>query len=163
MTLWAGMVCRWLCISVAAITLLDFLTSLVEAVTATCINLFERKQSVNTRQEHKKNPRPKTALPMTNLLEAKDSNALGQGQGPRAQALVFSKQNKKKVFKTYSQAVYKILHFKKYCCPRVEDWAIFEELRPRSSKYVLEASHGMEWNWRRFFHIPNWQFPSISF
>ena len=42
-------------------------------------------------QRHKKNarPRPRTALPRTEPLEAKDRNARGQGQGPRTQAQVF--------------------------------------------------------------------------
>ena len=55
-------------------------------------------------QGHKKNPRPRltprTALPRTDLLEAKDRNA--RGQGPRTQAQVFSK---KKVFKKVFQAI----------------------------------------------------------
>ena len=37
-------------------------------------------------QGHKKNPRPRTAFPRTDTLEAKDRNARGQGQGPRTQA-----------------------------------------------------------------------------
>ena len=32
----------------------------------------------------------------------------------------------KKVFKKFFQAIYKIERFKKYCCPRAEDRAIFE-------------------------------------
>ena len=48
-------------------------------------------------QGHKKNsrPRPRTAFPRTDTLEAKDRNARGQGQGPRTQAQVLSKKNKK--------------------------------------------------------------------
>ena len=45
-------------------------------------------------QGHKKNPRPRTAFPRTDPLEAKDRNARGQGQGPRTQAQVLSKKNK---------------------------------------------------------------------
>ena len=45
-------------------------------------------------QEHKKNPRPRTAFPRTDTLEAKDRNA--QGQRPRTQAQMLSKQKKKK-------------------------------------------------------------------
>ena len=48
-------------------------------------------------QGHKKNPRPRTAFPRTDTLEAKDRNARGQGQGSRTQAQVLSKR-KKKVF-----------------------------------------------------------------
>ena len=42
---------------------------------------------------HKKNPRPKprTALPRKDPLEAKDRNARGQGHGPKTQAQVLSK------------------------------------------------------------------------
>ena len=56
-------------------------------------------------QEHKKNPRPRprTAFPRTDTLEAKDRNARGQGQGPRTQAQVLSK--KKKVFTKIFQAI----------------------------------------------------------
>ena len=55
-------------------------------------------------QGHKKNPRPKTALPRTDPLEAKDRNARGQGLEPRTQAQVFSK---KKVSKKFFQAISK--------------------------------------------------------
>ena len=48
-------------------------------------------------QGHKKNPRPRTAFPRADTLEAKDRNGRGQGQGPRTQAQVLSKK-KKKVF-----------------------------------------------------------------
>ena len=41
-------------------------------------------------------PRPRTAFPRTDTLEAKDRNARGQGQGPRTQAQVLSKKKKKK-------------------------------------------------------------------
>ena len=53
-------------------------------------------------QRHKKNPRPRprTAFPRTDTLEAKDSNARGQGQGPRTQAQVLSK--KKGLYKNFS-------------------------------------------------------------
>ena len=54
-------------------------------------------------QGHKKNPRPRprTAFPRTDTLEAKDRNA--RGQGPRTQAQVLSK--KKKVFTKIFQAI----------------------------------------------------------
>ena len=47
----------------------------------------------------KKNPRPRprTALPRTDPLEAKDRNARGQGQGPQTQAQVFSKNKVLKI------------------------------------------------------------------
>ena len=34
---------------------------------------------------------------------------------------------------------------------------------PKRNFASLEPGHGMEWNGRRFFHIPYWQFSSISF
>ena len=41
-------------------------------------------------QGHKKIPKPRTAFPRTDPLEAKDRNA--RGQGPRTQAQVFSEK-----------------------------------------------------------------------
>ena len=53
-------------------------------------------------QGHKKNPRPRprTAFPRTDTLEAKDRNA--RGQGPRTQPQVFSKKKKKGLRKSFS-------------------------------------------------------------
>ena len=45
-------------------------------------------------QGHKKNLRPKTVLPRTDPLKAKDRNAQGQGQGPRTQAQVIFKKKR---------------------------------------------------------------------
>ena len=58
-----------------------------------------RTQGSRLRPRTQKNPkpRPRTALPRTDPLEANDRNALGQSQGPRTQTQVFSK--KKEVFK----------------------------------------------------------------
>ena len=39
-----------------------------------------------SRPRTQKNSRPRTALPRTDSLEAKDRNARGQGQAPRTQA-----------------------------------------------------------------------------
>ena len=68
-----------------------------------------------SRQEHKKNPRPRTALPRTDPLEAKDRNA--RGQEPRTQAQVLSKKKRssKKIFrrsqeKTVFQKIFQALH-----------------------------------------------------
>ena len=129
----------------------------------------------NTRLEAKdtkKNPRPRprTAFPRTDTLEAKDRNARGQGQGPRTQAQVLSKKKglhknfsgdfqKKKVFtkifsgdlhkKTFSkklfQALHKILTIQKIVLSSSRGQANFRELeasrpRPRTSKCVLEDS-----------------------
>ena len=57
--------------------------------------LYIRGEVEDTRLEAKakdtqKNPRPRTAFPRTEPLEAKDRNA--QGQGPRTQAQAFSKK-----------------------------------------------------------------------
>ena len=56
-------------------------------------------------KDTKKNPRPRpaTAFPRTDPLEAKNRNARGQGQGPRTQPHVLKKQ--KKVFKNFFQAI----------------------------------------------------------
>ena len=53
-------------------------------------------------KDTKKNPRPRprTAFPRTDPLEAKDRNARGQGQGPRTQPQVFSE--KKGLQKSFS-------------------------------------------------------------
>ena len=53
-------------------------------------------------KDTKKNPRPRTAFPRTDTLEAKDRNARGQGQGPRTQAQVLSKKKKKGLHKNFS-------------------------------------------------------------
>ena len=65
-------------------------------------------------QGHKKNPRlrPRTAFQRTEPLEAKDSNARGQGQGPRTQAQAFFK--KKMVFKIFFQAISKLLAYPEF-------------------------------------------------
>ena len=54
-------------------------------------------------EDTKKNPRPRTAFPRTDHLEAKDRKARGQDQGPRTQQQVFSK--KKTVIKKVLQAI----------------------------------------------------------
>ena len=53
-----------------------------------------RTQGSRPRPRTQKNPRPRprTALRLTDPLEAKNRNAPGQGQGPRTQAHVFSKK-----------------------------------------------------------------------
>ena len=60
---------------------------------------LEAKDTIKTPK-----PRPRTAFPRTDTLEAKDRNARGQGQGPRTQAQVLSKK-KKKVFTKIFQAI----------------------------------------------------------
>ena len=106
--------------------------STVIDVTVHFIRLFTRGGVEDTRLEAKakdtkKNPRPRTAFPRTDTLEAKDRNARGQGQGPRTQAQVLSKKKKKKrssqkffkrtpqknVFQKIFQALHKILTIQK--------------------------------------------------
>ena len=105
-------------------------------------------------QGHKKNPRPRprTAFPRTDTLEAKDRNA--RGQGPRTQAQVLSKKKRssqkffkrsprKNVFQKIFQALHKILTIKKIVLSSSRGQANFRGLeasRPRTSKSVLEDS-----------------------
>ena len=124
-----------------------------------------RTQGSRPRPRTQKNPRPRprTAFPRTDTLEAKDRNA--RGQGPWTHAQVLSKKKKKglqKFFsgdlqkkkglhknlssdlhkKTFSKKFFKrstnFEQFKKYCCPRAEDRAIFEDLRPRGQGQGLQ-------------------------
>ena len=114
-------------------------------------------------QGHKINPRPRTAFPRTDTLEAKERNARGQGQGPRTQAQVLSK--KKKVFtkifqqaisekKKVLQALHKILTIQKIVLSSSRGQANFRGLeasrpRPRTSKCVLEDSTSSDYTERK--------------
>ena len=123
-------------------------------------------------KDTKKNPRPRpgTAFPRTDTLEAKDRNA--RGQGPRTQAQVLSKNKKKKrlhknflsdlkkkkkrssqkffkrspqknVFLKNFQGLHKILTIQKIVLSSSRRQANFRGLeasRPRTSKSVLEDS-----------------------
>ena len=55
-------------------------------------------------KDTKKNPRPRprTAFPRTDALEAKDRNARGQGQGPRTQSASALQKKKKGLHKNFS-------------------------------------------------------------
>ena len=111
-----------------------------------------RTQSLRPRPRTQKNPRTRTALPRTDPLEAKDRNA--RGQGPRTQAQMLTKKekrlqnffsgiskkraskiffqafsNKKRLPKLFFRRSTKFQQFKKKCSSRVEDRAIFEDLR----------------------------------
>ena len=75
-------------------------------------NLINRGGVEDTRLEAKakakntkKNPRPRTAFPRTDTLDAKNRNARGQGQGPRTQAQMLSK--KKGLHKNFSSDLQK--------------------------------------------------------
>ena len=63
----------------------------------------EESRTQGLRPRTQKNPRPNTALPRTDLLEAQDRNARGQGQGYRRKCS--SKKNK--FFKNILQAISK--------------------------------------------------------
>ena len=91
---------------------------------------------------------------MTDPLEAKDSNARDQGEGPRTQAQVFFKKKgfqtifsgelEKKMFKTCFHAIHKILTIQKIVLSSSRGQGNFRGLeasrpRPRTSKCVLEA------------------------
>ena len=114
-----------------------------------------RTQGSRPRPRTQKNPRPRTAFPRTDTLEAKDWNARGQGQGPRTQAQVLSKKKKrssqkffrrspkKNVFQKIFQALHKILTIQKIVLSSGRGQANFRGLeasRPRTSKCVLEDS-----------------------
>ena len=70
-----------------------------------------RTQGSRPRTQKNPRPRPRTAFPRTDFLEAKDRNARGQGQGPRTQAQVLYK--KKGLHKIFSGDLQKIKKIKK--------------------------------------------------
>ena len=95
-------------------------------------------------QGHKKNPRPRTAVPRTDPIEAKDRNA--RGQGPRTQPQVFSK--KKKGLKKFFQAISKKkVFFKKFFQVFSSKKRLLKFFFRRSTKFqqfkkVLSSSRG---------------------
>ena len=102
-----------------------------------------------SRSRTPKNPRPRTAFPRTDPLEAKDRNARGQGQEPRTQAQVLSKKRssqkffrrstKNNVFQKFFQVLHKILAIQKIVLTSSRGQVNFRELeasRPRTSKCV---------------------------
>ena len=52
----------------------------------------DTRLEAKTKDTKNPRPRPRTAFPRTEPLEAKDRNARGQDQGPRTQAQAFSKK-----------------------------------------------------------------------
>ena len=96
-------------------------------------------------KDTKKNPRPRprTAFPRTDTLEAKDRNARGQGQEPRTQSasalqkkkkFFFKRSPLKNVFQKIFQALHKILTFQKIVLSSSRGQAYFRGLeasRPR--------------------------------
>ena len=115
-------------------------------------------------QGNKKISRPRTALPRTDPLEAKDRNARGQDKGHKLkcspekkvfknffQAIsrkkdlqkFFSGDLQKKTSPKNFQAIYKILTVQKIVLPSSREHGNFRGLeasRPRTSKCVLEDS-----------------------
>ena len=98
---------------------------------------------------------------MTDRLEAKNRNALRQGQGLKTQAQVFSKkiklkersskivfirrsfkeENEKgllKFFARFRAFFNKIFTVQKMCCPRAKNRAIFDDLRLRGQSQELD-------------------------
>ena len=98
-----------------------------------------RTQDSRPRTTTQKNPKPRTALPRTDPLEAKDRNARGQGQGSRTQAQVFSK---KKVFKNFFQTY--VLQYKTSSKIFFRRSTKFQQFK----KKVLSSSQG-QGNFRR--------------
>ena len=88
-------------------------------------------------QRHKKIPRPRTALPRTNLFEAKDRNARGQGQGLRTQR---GRDLKKRCSKFFLGDLQNSNNSKNTDVlePRTGHFLGLEASRPRTSKCVLE-------------------------
>ena len=112
-----------------------------------------------SRPRTQKNSRPRTALPRTDSLEAKDRNARGQGQAPRTQAQVLSKKKRvfrkisrrspeKTVFQKIFQTLRKVLITQKIVLPSSRGQGNFRGLetsRLRTSKWVLEDSTSVQW------------------
>ena len=91
----------------------------ISVISGSCQRWSRGHKARGQGQGHKKNPRPRTAFPRTDTLEAKDRNARGQDQESRTQAQVLSKKRslqkffrrsqkkeKKKVFTKIFQAIF---------------------------------------------------------
>ena len=97
-------------------------------------------------QEHKKNPRPRTAFPRTDTLEAKDRNA--RGQGPRTKNTSASAlQKKKDLHKKFSGDLQKKRSSQKFFWRSIQKnvfQKIFQALHKilTIQKIVLSSSRG---------------------
>ena len=95
-------------------------------------------------QGHKKNPRPRTAFPRTDTLEAKNRNA--RGQGPRTQNA--SALQKKKVFTEIFQAISKKKRSSQKFFKRSPQKNVFQKIFQAlhkiltNQKIVLSSSRG---------------------
>ena len=133
----------------------EYSSTIRSSVTVAGKQRWSREHKVRGQgQGHKKNRRPSTALPRTDPLEAKERNAWGKGQGHRR----IKCSPKKKVFKNFFQANYKILTIQKPVLsssrgqanfrgleasrPRTRTWYL--RPRPRTSKCVLETKDILE-------------------
>ena len=89
--------------------------------------------------------------PRTGMLEAKDTSAsvlrkkrsskifFTRSQKKKSSKVFQAFSNKKRFLKSFFQAIYKISTIQKKCCPRAEDRAIFEDLRPRGKGLDLRG------------------------
>ena len=95
-----------------------------------------------------KNLTPRTALPMTDPLKAKDRNP--RGQEPRTPAQMFSKKkvfkiffqdfSKKKGFQNFFQTIYTILTIQKWCCePRTVQFLRFVGFDAKTKDLIFQA------------------------
>ena len=82
--------------------------------------------------------RPRTTLPRTDPLEAKDRFAQGQSQGPRTQAQVFSKKRSSKMFSRRSPKEEKEKRLRKFSAR----FLVFFSKILTIQKIVLSSSRG---------------------
>ena len=99
-------------------------------------------------QGHKKNPRPRTAFPRTDTLEAKDRNVRGQGHKPkcspkkkkkRSSQKLFKRSPQKNVFQKIFQTLHKILTIQKIVLSSSRGQANFRGLEAKAKDLIFEA------------------------
>ena len=96
-------------------------------------SLFDDRPSQGQGQEYSR-PRPRTKDTSASILQKK-----------RFSKIFFRRSPVKNVFQIFFfQAIYNISTIQKKCCPRAEDRAIFEDLRPRSQGQGL-GLQGQGW------------------
>ena len=95
-----------------------------------------RTQGSRPRPRTQKNPRPRTAFPRTDTLEAKDRNARGQGQGHKRKC---SPKNKKGLHKNFSGDLQKNKKIKKTSSQK------FFKRSPRKNVFqeIFQAPHNI--------------------
>ena len=111
------------------------------------------------RTQNKSEAKPRTALPRTDPLEAKDQGHKHKCSLKKRSSKIFfrrsqkkkrKKRSSKKFFRRFPskklllnfffQASYKISRTQKKCCPLAEDRAIFEDFRSRDQGQGIETS-----------------------